>query len=474
MELDTGDGVTVDEASRKRCRFAPMKVHFIAIGGAAMHNLALAMQRMGVSVTGSDDEIFDPAHGRLKAAGLLPAEMGWYPDRIHPGLDLVILGMHAREDNPELCRAQELGLKVVSYPEYIRLHAAEKQRVVVAGSHGKTTITSMILHVLRSTGKPFDYLVGAQVAGFDTMVGLSAEAPVLVAEGDEYLASPLDRRPKMLVYQPHLAVISGIAWDHINVFPTEAQYIHQFALLIQALPKGGMLVWNKEDKILKTLVSRYGRPDEQYLIPYETPSYKIREGAYELKLDGAKGLVRVIGRHNVSNLAAAWAVCKHLGVLAEDFLKAMASFTGASGRLEKILDDGRNVVFKDFAHSPSKLRATVAAVKELFPKKNLIACFELHTFSSLNKEFLGQYQRSLREVKKKVVFVNQHTLELKRMPSISEKEIQTAFDDKDVRLVTTKEDLERVIQELRTDENVFLMMSSGNFAGLDLRAVGNL
>lgn len=464
----------VDHCCLRTRRFAGMKVHFIAIGGAAMHNLALALRHMDYVVSGSDDEIFDPALSRLRDAGLLPATIGWDPDRIHSGLDLVVLGMHAREDNPELRKAQELDIKVVSYPEFIRLHAAEKQRVVIAGSHGKTTITSMVLHVLRKSNKQFDYLVGAQLEGFNTMVGLTPDASVLVAEGDEYLASPLDRRPKMLVYQPHLAVVSGIAWDHINVFPTEAQYIHQFALLIQALPKGGMLIWNKEDKVLKSLVSRYGRPDEQYLIPYETPAYKIRDGAYDLKLDGVKGTLRLIGRHNISNVSAAWQVCRHLGVNVEDFLAAMTNFKGASGRLERIFDNGRNVIFKDFAHSPSKLKATVSAVKELYPKRNLIACFELHTFSSLNKEFLGQYQRSLKEVKKKVVFVNKHTLEIKKMSPISEKEVQTAFDDKDIRLVTERTALEQVLRDYRSDENVFLMMSSGNFDGLDLKALGNL
>lgn len=447
-----------------------MNIHLIAIGGSAMHNLALALHQMGHRVTGSDDEIFEPSRSRLEKAGLLPAELGWFPEKISTAAEVVILGMHAREDNPELVRARELKLKIVSYPEFIYEHSRNKHRIVVCGSHGKTTITSMIMHALQASGRKFDYLVGAQVEGFETMVRLSEDAPVIVVEGDEYLASAIDRRPKFLVYKPHLAVISGIAWDHINVFPTEQSYTDQFAALIRQMDKAGMVIYNEEDPAVRALVKKYAGPD-LYLQPYTTPAHKLRGEAYEIKMDNHKGVVPVFGKHNFSNMSAALQVVKYMAMDSRTFLNHMASFRGAAFRLEKVYEDESNVVIKDFAHSPSKVKASVAAVAELYDKKQIIACLELHTFSSLNKEFLRQYKKTLKILRKKIVFVNEHTLRMKNMVPITREEIIQAFEDKDILFVTSREELVRTLGLLKGIRNVFLMMSSGNFGNLDLKQI---
>jgi UDP-N-acetylmuramate: L-alanyl-gamma-D-glutamyl-meso-diaminopimelate ligase len=449
-----------------------MNVHFIAIGGAVMHNLALALHKLGHRVTGSDDEIYDPAQHRLREAGILPAAQGWFPERITPELDTIILGMHAKKDNPELLRAQELGLKVLSFPEFIHEHSKMKQRVVIAGSHGKTTITAMVMHVLKTLGRKFDYLVGAELDGFDLTVRLSEDAPVIIMEGDEYLASPLDRRSKFLLYKPHNVLISGIAWDHINVFPTEEEYNRQFALLIQSLPKAGTLVFNEEDRVLNQLVEQFSREEEQYIFPYRTPEYRIRDNRFEVRIAGERMGVEVIGAHNMANIAGAFYLCKQMAVEAPDFLRAISTFKGAARRLEKVYEDAGNVVYKDFAHSPSKVVATVGAIRELFGKANIVACLELHTFSSLNKAFLKQYRRTLKTLKKKIIFVNEHTLAQKNYPPISRAELVEAFDDPEIELATNLDDLKAKLRGSRSgSRNVFLMMSSGNFGNLDLQEI---
>jgi len=446
-----------------------MNIHLIAIGGSAMHNLALALAKTGHKVSGSDDEIFEPSHTRLQDAGLLPEAYGWFPERITTDIDTVILGMHARKDNPELLRAQELRLKIVSYPEFIYEHSRNKHRIVVCGSHGKTTITSMIMHALQATGRKFDYLVGAQVEGFETMVRLSEDAPVIVVEGDEYMASAIDMRPKFLLYRPHMIVISGIAWDHINVFPTEKQYTNQFVRLVEQMDKAGMIIYNEEDPTVRSIVRKYAHPESHYLYPYNTPAHKLKGDKYEIKISGEKGLVPVYGKHNFSNLAAAAQVVKLMAMDAREFLAYIGNFRGAAFRLEKIYEDERTVVIKDFAHSPSKVRASVAAVAEMYDKKQIIACLELHTFSSLNKEFLRQYKKTLKLLRKKIVFVNEHTLRMKNMVPITREEIIQAFDDKDIQFVTNREELLKALGVLKGIRNVFLMMSSGNFGNLDLK-----
>ena len=448
-----------------------MKIHLVAIGGSAMHNLAIALKRNGNIVTGSDDEIYEPSRTRLAEAGLLPESYGWFPEKIDASTDIVIVGMHAKKDNPELERANQLNIQICSYPEFIFRMSNNKQRIVIAGSHGKTTITSMILHVLRVTNRSFDYLVGAQVQGFETMVRLSEEAPVMVVEGDEYLASPLDLRPKFLIYKPHIVVISGIAWDHVNVFPEEKDYVEQFVKLVQGMDKAGMIIYNDEDKYCKAIVKKYSRPDLHYLYPYSTLVYKPVNEKLEVKLEGERITVEVFGKHNVQNLHAAWKACRLLGVDIHEFSTAMMSFRGAQYRLEKVFEDTRTTIFRDFAHAPSKVKATVEAILEVYDKKQVLACLELHTFSSLNAEFLPQYKKVFKGLKKKIVFVNRHTLESKKMKPLTREDIISAFEDKEIVFIEYIEDLIKALHALRFPKTVFLMMSSGNFGGLDLKSL---
>ncbi len=446
-----------------------MNVHFIAVGGSIMHNLAIALKRSGHTVSGSDDEIYEPARSRLATEGLLPEVSGWDPGRISVDIDAIILGMHAKRDNPELLRAQEFGIRIYSFPEFIMEHSRAKHRVVIAGSHGKTTITSMVMHVMRGMGRDFDYLVGGQIEGFDVMVRLTEEAPTIILEGDEYLSSSLDPRPKFLTYKPHMALISGIEWDHVNVFPTEEQYVYQFEQLVENMPKAGVIVFNEEDKRLVNIIKTFGDKEAFYLFPYGTPDYRIREEKYEVRIKGIRSPVEVIGKHNMANIEGAWQICDWMGIEIEDFLAQIASFKGASKRLEKIYEDGSSVMFKDFAHSPSKVKATAEAVAELYSKRNIVACLELHTFSSLNKDFIAQYKNTLKSLRNKIVFVDEHNLERKNYPVISREEVISAFKDKKIEFATTVEELQSAVRKLRKDTgNVFLMMSSGNFANLDL------
>ncbi|MFN0200346.1 MAG: UDP-N-acetylmuramate--L-alanine ligase [Bacteroidia bacterium] len=460
-----------------------MKVHFIAIGGAVMHSLAIALKQAGHEVTGSDDKIFDPAKSRLTQYELLPLTEGWDENRITSDLDAVILGMHAFEDNPELAKAKALGLKIYSYPEFIYEQSKNKQRVVITGSYGKTTITSMVMHVLKGLNYSFDYLVGSQVEGFENPVSIKESSYLTIIEGDEYLASKLDKRPKFLVYQPHIALISGISWDHINVFPTEEAYNQQFEQLIQTMPKAGYILYNEQDKLLKEMVK--AKKDSEtmeslYIYPFHTPSYKVRDGKYTvsfgenlLGMGGTKQEVSVFGKHNMTNIAAAWKVCEQLAVEVPDFLKHIATFKGAKSRLELVVNQPNRIVFKDFAHAPIKVLATVEAVLEMYPKRNVIACLELHTFSSLNKEYLKQYANTLQGAAHKIVFINKHIFAQKRISPIEVAEIQHAFADRNLHYVTDSEQLSAVLRFVAQNKNdVFLMMSSGDFGGIDLTAVG--
>lgn len=459
------------------------KIHFIAIGGSIMHSLAIALKQNGYQVSGSDDKINDPAKSRLVEHGILPATEGWNEANITADLDAVILGMHAFEDNPELKKAQELGLKIYSFPEFIYEQSKNKHRVVIAGSYGKTTITSMIMHVLKGVGKKFDYMVGSQVPGFDNPVRLSEDAPIIILEGDEYLASKLDPRPKFLVYQPHIVLLSGISWDHINVFPTEVDYNLQFGKLLAALPKGGYLIYNEKDATVKEMTKPLKDSEHLYVHGYGIPTYRIKDGKYHITLGdtalgglsllgGERQAVEVIGKHNMSNICGAWKLCEQLGVTTKDFLKHIATFKGAKSRLELVVKDKKRTIYKDFAHAPAKVSATVEAVRELYPKNNLIACFELHTFSSLNKDFIKLYYHSLKGANKKIVFLSQKTIEAKRMTAFTKEEIQAAFGDKDIQFVTQTEELRVLLKHASTGNDVFLMMSSGTFGGLDLQSVG--
>lgn len=447
------------------------KVHFIAIGGSAMHNLAIALHRKGYEVTGSDDEIFEPSKSRLANEGILPPQWGWYPEKLDNSYDAVILGMHARIDNPELVRAQELGLKVYSYPEYLYEQSKDKTRIVIGGSHGKTTITSMILHVLKQVGIETDFMVGAQLEGFDVMVRLSETAKYMVMEGDEYLTSPIDRVPKFHHYHPNIAVISGIGWDHVNVFPTFDNYLEQFRIFVRTIEKGGCLIYDGTDveaeKIAQTATCRtfgYGPH------PSETDGVKTR-----LVLDdGSRREVGVFGSHNMKNINAARLVCKQLGVTDEQFYDAIGSFKGAARRLELLFESNGNFVFRDFAHAPSKLTATVKALREQYPEKYLIAVFELHTYSSLSEVFIDHYRDALKQADQAIVFYDPHAVAIKKLELMPDKRIVEGFGRSDLKVVHNKAELLAILEQGRKENVVGAMMSSGDFNGLttdDLRGI---
>lgn len=443
-----------------------MRIHFIAIGGSAMHNLALALHAKGDVVTGSDDAIFEPSKARLAKQGLLPEQEGWYTEKITADIDAVILGMHAKEDNPELIKAKELGLKIYSYPEFIYEHAKNKTRVVIGGSHGKTTITSMVLHVLNYHGVEVDYLVGAQLEGFDRMVNLTDENDFMLIEGDEYLSSPIDRRPKFHLYEPNIALLSGIAWDHINVFPTFENYVDQFRIFIDKITNGGILIYNEEDVIVKQIAEESTNPIRK--IPYTTLENEIVDGvAYLVTSEGPMPL-EVFGQHNINNISGAKWVCQNMGIDEDDFFDAITSFKGASKRLEKLYDEGTAVVYKDFAHSPSKVKATMKAVREQYPNKQLVACLELHTYSSLNADFLSEYKGSLEAADQAVVFYSLDALKIKRMPEITAEQMKTAFELPALTTYTNADDFRTYIKALDLKDSVLLFMSSGDYGGLDL------
>jgi UDP-N-acetylmuramate: L-alanyl-gamma-D-glutamyl-meso-diaminopimelate ligase len=431
-----------------------------------MHNLAIELHRKGFIVTGSDDEIYEPSRGRLANFNILPEVMGWFPEKITADLDAVILGMHARDDNPEIKKALELGIKVYSYPEYIFEQSQDKQRVVIAGSHGKTTITSMILHVLQANKRIFNYLVGAQIEGFDYMVKLSEEAPLVVIEGDEYFTSPLDRTPKFMHYQPHVALISGIAWDHFNVFPTWEAYVKQFELLADSLPKAGAIIYDESDDMLN-VIGQKERADVQSL-PYIAHPYRVESGKSVLLTGDGEVPVLVFGEHNMKNISGARAVCERLGVTDEEFYAAIQTFKGASKRLELVGSNSTVSIYRDFAHAPSKVEATTSAVKEQFPERSLVACAELHTFSSLNKTFLKQYRRKLNAADVAAVYYNPLTLEHKRMEPISAEDIRAAFKREDLHVFTSADELTSFLKEQVWENANLLLMSSGTFGELDL------
>lgn len=441
------------------------RIHFIAIGGAAMHNLALALHQKGFIVSGSDDEINEPSKSRLANAGILPSEIGWFPEKITNQLDGVILGMHARADNPELLKAQEIGLPVYSYPEYLYEHSKDKTRVVIGGSHGKTTITAMILHVLKSLGGDFDYMVGAKLDGFDTMVRLS-DAPLIILEGDEYLSSPVDRRPKFHLYNAEIALISGIAWDHINVFPTYDFYVEQFKIFANQIPAKGKLIYCQNDPAVKKVAEADSVKAKR--IPYSIPEHEIVNGVTFLKTQTGKVALSVFGEHNLQNLEGARNVCEQIGVDAATFYGAISTFKGAARRLELLGKNDNVAVYKDFAHSPSKLKATTQAVRTQFPDRKLIACMELHTFSSLNEDFLSQYAGSMSGADVKIVYFNPHTIAHKKLKEITPEMVKIAFSDKDIKVYTDSAILQKDLQSFVHGKRVFLMMSSGTFDGMNL------
>jgi len=447
-------------------------IHLIAIGGSAMHNMALALYEKGFVVTGSDDEINEPSKSRLAAAGLLPKELGWFPEKLSKNIDAVILGMHAREDNPELIKAKQLGLKIYSYPEYIYEATKDKIRIVIGGSHGKTTITAMILHVMQFHKIETDFLVGAQLEGFSTMVGLSNTAKFAVIEGDEYLASAIDRRPKFHLYKPNIAVLSGIAWDHINVFPTFENYVDQFVTFINLIEPGGHLFYCATDKILEAACNKVIRSNITKT-GYQVPANEINNGITSLLVEGKKIPLKVFGDHNLLNLNAARLACSAIGITDHQFYEGIQTFKGAAKRLELVFSSAHFNLYKDFAHSPSKLKATTSAVKNQFADRYIVACMELHTFSSLNEDFLNEYKDAMNTANEAIVYFNPHTIAHKQLKEITVQQVQTAFNRKELRVFTGSSDLTDYLKSIKWNRHVLLMMSSGNFDGIDFNLLAS-
>ncbi|WP_299227419.1 Mur ligase family protein [uncultured Psychroserpens sp.] len=449
-----------------------MNVHFIAIGGAAMHNLAIALHNKGYHVSGSDDTIFDPSKSRLEAKGLLPENFGWFPEKITTSLDAIVLGMHAKADNPELLKAQKLGLKIYSYPEFLYEQSKYKTRVVIGGSHGKTTITSMILHVMHYHDRDVDYMVGAQLEGFDVMVKLTEDNDFIVLEGDEYLSSPIDRRPKFHLYKPNIALLSGIAWDHINVFPTYDNYVEQFSIFVDSITNGGSINYNEEDLEVKRVVEASENTIRK--LAYHTPAYRVENGQTLLETPEGDLPIEVFGKHNLNNLAGAKWICQHMGIDEDDFYEAISTFKGASKRLEKIAENSKSVAYKDFAHSPSKVQATTKAVKEQYETRTLVACLELHTYSSLNAEFLKEYKGALDAADVAVVFYSPHAVEIKKLEEVTHEQIAAAFEHDDLIIYTNPEDFKQFLFSENFNDKALLLMSSGNYGGLNFDEVKQL
>jgi UDP-N-acetylmuramate: L-alanyl-gamma-D-glutamyl-meso-diaminopimelate ligase len=445
-----------------------MKIHFISIGGSVMHQLAIALKRKGYQITGSDDEIFEPSKSGLLGEGILPLKNGWFPEQITNDLDAVILGMHAKADNPEMARAKELGLPIYSFPEYIYKESLQKTRIVVGGSHGKTTTTAMIMHALKKTNFPFDYLVGARLEGFAQSVNIT-DAPVIICEGDEYPASAIEKKPKFHFLFPHIAILTGIAWDHINVFPTFQNYLEQFKIFITKIESGGKLIYNKEDQVLNNLIRETRRADIDYL-SYSLPQHFISNGETTVLIEGAESQLKVFGNHNLLNLQAAWLVCKQLKISSAQFVEAISTFTGAAKRLELVAKNDQTTIYRDFAHAPSKVKATIEAVKKQLPDRKLIALLELHTFSSLNEKFMQEYSGVMDSADEAAVFYSQHALELKRMPELKKDIVQQGFQKKNLQVITQKKELENWLKNLEIENAAILLMSSGNYDGIDIDA----
>ncbi len=447
-----------------------MRIHFIAIGGAAMHNLAIALKKNGHEVSGSDDEIFEPSKSRLDTHGLLPGEMGWNADRITSDLDLVILGMHARKDNPELLKAREVGIEINSYPEFLYNQSKDKKRIVIAGSHGKTTTTSMVLHVLQDLEVKFDFMVGAQIKGFDTMVQLS-DAPLIILEGDEYFSSPIDMKAKFLWYKPHVAVITGIAWDHINVYPTKESYNKAFSDFIMSVESDGCYYYFKGDSELQNVVDSISR--NVLREGYDSIPHRIENGISIATLGDKEFPLSVFGQHNLQNMQAARLICHSLGINDEKFFTSISTFEGASNRLEFLGEGNGKRVFKDFAHSPSKLKATVSACKSQFPDASLLAVMELHTFSSLNKDFLSEYEGCLDEADEAIVYFDPEVIKHKKLEGFSIDDVKESFGKSNLKVITDQNEFKSEILSLSSKNDTILLMSSGNFGGIDRNELAN-
>ncbi|MEZ4884918.1 MAG: Mur ligase family protein [Chitinophagales bacterium] len=447
-----------------------MKVHFIAMGGSIMHQLAIALHQKGYQVTGSDDEIYNPARTNLEKHGLLPAKEGWQSENITEDLDAVILGMHARQDNPELLQAQALEIPIYSYPAYIYEQSKDKKRVVIAGSHGKTTITAMVMHTLRYWQQDFDYLVGASLEGFDSSVKITENAPIMVIEGDEYLSSPLHRHPKIHYYFPNIALLSGIAWDHINVFPTFENYVEQFHIFAEKMPDKGILIYNTEDKLVEKVAEKAQHLQTK---AYQTPAFYVKDAQFVVQHEDKDHPLQIFGRHNLQNMEGARLICSELGISTDAFFEAIQSFKGAARRLELVAEGDTSSMYRDFAHAPSKVEATTHAMNQLHENRELIACFELHTFSSLNRDFLPQYKRTLNAASQAVVFFEDHTFAIKKLPKLTKEEVAAAFQHPNLQIFTTKNELIAYLKSINYQHKDLLLMSSGTFDKLNLQEIAN-
>ncbi|MFO7933646.1 MAG: Mur ligase family protein [Bacteroidales bacterium] len=443
------------------------EIHFIAIGGAVMHNLAIALHQKGYKVTGSDDEIFEPSRSRLRTHGLLPEKSGWDAGRIHPGMDAVILGMHARKSNPELKRAQELGIRIYSFPEYLFEQSQNKKRVVIGGSHGKTTITAMVMHVLRDQQVDFDYMVGSRIEGFDTMVRLTEDAPCIILEGDEYLSSPIDQRPKFHLYCPHMVLLSGIAWDHMNVFPTFEKYKKQFRKFLKIVTGGGKVFYYDGDPVLAEVID--ASHWSLLKIPYREHPYRIDSGRFVLETKYGDVPLALFGKHNMQNIQGALLICRDLGMEDHQFYSSIQSFKGAERRQQLLAEGNNRSVYLDFAHAPSKVKATVSAFREMYPGSRLVACLELHTYSSLNMEYIPQYRGSLEEADHAMVYFNPAVVKHKKLPPLSPGEVKKHFGKEELAVYDSAEQLENDLKSLGKNNCVLLIMTSGNFSGIDLK-----
>jgi UDP-N-acetylmuramate: L-alanyl-gamma-D-glutamyl-meso-diaminopimelate ligase len=446
------------------------RIHFIAIGGSVMHNLAIALKQAGYDVSGSDDEIFEPARSALAKNGLLPELEGWFPDKIGPEINTIILGMHAQLDNPELVKAQEAGISILSFPEYVFEQSANKQRIVIAGSHGKTTITAILIHVLNYFNRKFDYVIGAKVKGIDLTVKLS-DAPIIIIEGDEYLSSRLDPTPKFLKYQHHIGLISGVAWDHANVFTTEEDYVKQFDTFSDQTPKGGGLIYCEQDP-MAVMIAKKERPDV-FAVGYKAHPHLYEGGSFYLTHNQQRFLINLFGSHNYLNLSGAKELLRRIGITSEQFYEAIGSFEGASGRLEKILSRNSMTIIKDFAHAPSKVKASVKAVKELNPDRELVACLELHTYSSLSKSFLPQYRDALKNAHQRLIFFDPRNVLAKNLEPISETDIRNSFGSAAIKVFTDPYELKEFLVRQSWKNKNLLLMSSGNFGGLPISELAN-
>jgi UDP-N-acetylmuramate: L-alanyl-gamma-D-glutamyl-meso-diaminopimelate ligase len=446
-----------------------MKVHFIAIGGAVMHNLAISLHKKGYQVTGSDDEIFEPSRSRLILYGLFPQKEGWDPSRITSDIDTIILGMHAKADNPELIKAKELGLKIMSFPEYIFEQTKNKKRIVVAGSHGKTTTTAMIMHVLKCSGRKFDYMAGSSIEGYETMVSLSDDSEIAVLEGDEYLTSPIDRRPKFHLYHPDIAIINGIAWDHMNVFPTFEIYLEQFRIFADTITQGGTLIYFEKDVEAKKIAASV-RVDIK-ITPYKTHGYFINRKGFFAASHNRVVEMKIFGEHNMQNMSAAREACLSAGISEDEFYTAMSTFAGTTKRLQKLLENDRGIVFLDFAHAPSKVKATVEAVADRYPKHQIIACLELHTFSSLSHNFLPQYKGTMDKAAAAFIYFNPHAIAMKKLPPVSTDQVREAFGDERINVFNDSSELFNAIKNVKAGHPVYLIMSSGDFNGTDFNSL---